>query len=71
MFHVTRRRVDVELASPLCLGRTVVDLFEHKKSLPKNINLIERVDVDGFWRLMIESLSRASQRRAALDKSIV
>jgi inosine-uridine nucleoside N-ribohydrolase len=62
LFTWQKRRVDVELHSPLCVGRTVVDVYAHSKRAP-NVNVIEKADIDGFWSLMIESLRRASNRR--------
>lgn len=62
IFDVHLRRIDVEINSPLCLGRTVVDVHGMSKKTP-NVHLIERVDVDEFWKLMIDSLVRAKQRR--------
>lgn len=48
--------VAVELASPLTLGRTIVDLHKEGDNAP-NVDLLRSVDVDGFFALLTQRLS--------------
>ncbi|KXZ50426.1 hypothetical protein GPECTOR_16g600 [Gonium pectorale] len=67
LFSVRRLRVDVETSSPLSAGQTVVDVWGNGRSCgtaaapgaPPNADVALRVDVDGFWRLMLAAVERA------------
>ncbi|MCG8365864.1 MAG: nucleoside hydrolase [Pseudanabaenales cyanobacterium] len=48
--------VEVDLASPLNLGRTVVDLWG-SSGHPVNAKVIQSIDADGFYRLLIDRLA--------------
>ena len=50
-------RVDVETASELTMGRTVVD-WRDRLGLPPNATVINRVDAAGFFALLTERLAR-------------
>ena len=52
-----RRNVEIELASELCRGRTVVDLWRRMDAAP-NAHVGVEVDAQGFLELLIERLSR-------------
>jgi inosine-uridine nucleoside N-ribohydrolase len=58
LFETVRVRVDVEISSGFCDGRTVVDVFGHSKKAP-NVTLAKRVDVPEFWNWMMKALERA------------
>ena len=49
--------VEVEVSSPLTLGRTVVDT-ENALGRPANAHVIRTANADGFYQLLIESLKR-------------
>jgi len=48
--------VEVELASELTLGRTVVDLWQSTSRIP-NVKLVETIDAEGFFQLLIQALA--------------
>jgi purine nucleosidase len=50
-------RVDIEIASPLTIGRTVCDLHD-RGGRPANANVLQTVDSDGFFQLLTERLKR-------------
>ncbi len=49
--------VEVETRSEATMGRTVVDLWNATGREP-NAAVIERIDADGFFDLLIERLAR-------------
>jgi purine nucleosidase len=49
--------VEVETRSDLTLGRTVVDLWQVTGRSP-NVNLVDSIDADGFYQLLLQSLQR-------------
>jgi len=55
LFKATPAQVEVELHSPLTLGRTVVDL--HPKGRP-NAQVVLHADAEGFYRLLSDRLAR-------------
>lgn len=57
LFETVRINVEVETSSPLCLGQTVAD-FDGITGRDKNVLLATRVDVEGFWRLMVAAMER-------------
>jgi inosine-uridine nucleoside N-ribohydrolase len=57
LLRTEERRVDVELASELCRGRTVVDLYR-RTDAPPNASVAVDVDADGFLDLLEERLAR-------------
>jgi len=60
LFTVELMRVDVETSSPLCAGRTVCDIY-HMSTVPKNVHVALKVNVDEFWNLLLSSLTKANQ----------
>ncbi|MDX2212936.1 MAG: nucleoside hydrolase [Oculatellaceae cyanobacterium bins.114] len=57
LFTSRKMRVDVEIASELSLGRTVVDGLGGSNHHP-NVNVVLSGDADGFHRLLVERLSQ-------------
>ena len=51
------RNVEVELASELCRGRTVVDLWL-RTDRPKNVRVGVELDTTGFFDLLVERIAR-------------
>lgn len=49
--------VEVETRSELTMGRTVVDLWNSSKQQP-NVNVVQTIDTEGFYRLLTERLAR-------------
>ena len=56
------RNVEVELASDLCRGRTVVDLWL-RTGRPANAHVGVDLDSDAFFDLLIERIGRLERRR--------
>ncbi len=50
-------RVDIEISSPLTIGRTVCDVHA-RSGRAANANVLEKVDPDGFFELLGERLAR-------------
>jgi purine nucleosidase len=50
------RNVEVELASELNRGRTVVDLWE-RTDRPANAHVAVDLDADGFFDLLVERIA--------------
>jgi purine nucleosidase/pyrimidine-specific ribonucleoside hydrolase len=61
LFSFTKRRVDVETSSPLCVGRTSVDLFGRSKK-PANVWVADTCDINGFWRLFGAAIANIAER---------
>ncbi|GFR41739.1 hypothetical protein Agub_g2492 [Astrephomene gubernaculifera] len=57
-FECQHMRVDVETVSQLSYGQTVCDVWGQSR-LPPNVNVALRVDVAGFWEVMLEAVGRA------------
>jgi inosine-uridine nucleoside N-ribohydrolase len=57
MVRTERRNVEIDLASPLCRGRTVVDLWR-RTGRPENAWVGVDLDADGFLGLLVERLGR-------------
>jgi inosine-uridine nucleoside N-ribohydrolase len=57
LVRTERRNVEIDLASPLCRGRTVVDLWQRTER-PRNAWVGVDLDADGFLELLIERLGR-------------
>jgi inosine-uridine nucleoside N-ribohydrolase len=55
LVRTERRNVEIDLASPLCRGRTVVDLWR-RTGRPENTWVGVDLDADGFLRLFVERL---------------
>ncbi|MEB3357442.1 MAG: nucleoside hydrolase [Synechococcales bacterium] len=49
--------VEVELTSPISLGRTVVDWW-NLSGRPTNATVIDAIDADGFYNLLLERLAQ-------------
>ncbi|MDA0229595.1 MAG: nucleoside hydrolase [Proteobacteria bacterium] len=57
LFTGQEMRVDIEISSPLTIGRTVCD--QHARSgRAANANVLEKIDADGFFALLGERLAR-------------
>jgi inosine-uridine nucleoside N-ribohydrolase len=57
LVRTERRNVEIDLASPLCRGRTVVDVWR-VTGRPENASVGVDVDADGFIGLLTERLGR-------------
>jgi inosine-uridine nucleoside N-ribohydrolase len=57
LVRTERRNVEIDLASPLCRGRTVVDLWR-RTGRPENAWVGVDLDADGFLGLLVERLGR-------------
>lgn len=61
-----RARVDVETQGQLTYGMTVVDFETHRgihhNQLPPNCDVATRLDVAGFWDVMIAAIATLSER---------
>eukprot|EP01129_Flabellula_baltica_P005420 TRINITY_DN1968_c0_g1_i1.p1 TRINITY_DN1968_c0_g1~~TRINITY_DN1968_c0_g1_i1.p1 ORF type:complete len:340 (+),score=74.09 TRINITY_DN1968_c0_g1_i1:42-1022(+) len=60
LFEIKHLRVDIETVSPLASGQTIVDIF-NMTDRPKNAYVALKVDVSGFWELMLDALSKANE----------
>jgi purine nucleosidase len=58
LFGGQERRVDVETEGAHTIGRTVVDWWRRKPGASPNALVIDRVDADGFFALLVERLAR-------------
>ncbi|PRW32902.1 N-D-ribosylpurine ribohydrolase [Chlorella sorokiniana] len=67
LFKTELLRVDVETASSLSAGQTVVDIW-HQSTQPKNCTVCMEMDVARFWDLQIEAI-HAADRRSPLNSS--
>ncbi len=56
LVQTRHRRVDVELESELCRGRTVVDLWRRTEH-PPNVHVAVELDADGFFDLLVERIA--------------
>ena len=52
--------VEVETESNLCFGRTVCDMF-HCLKKDRNVRFCEKINLNKFWAVMIDSLVEASK----------
>jgi len=57
LVRTEQRNVEIDLASPLCRGRTVVDLWQ-RTDRPRNAHVGVDLDAQGFLDLLIERLGR-------------
>jgi purine nucleosidase len=57
LFGGRQVRVDVECASPLTLGMTVVDWWAVTQK-PPNVLFLREIQADGYFDLVIERLAR-------------
>lgn len=64
MFESEFLRVDVELASSLTAGQTVVDVWRQSKKKP-NVHVCMKMNVPRFWNLMIKSIEQSSTHSLA------
>lgn len=71
LFSGTRYRVDV-VTEGIAAGATVVDLWEYQKETvdqseenwgrnSKNVLVLEKVDVEAFWRVFLDAVEDADQ----------
>ena len=56
--QASRHYVSVELSGALTRGQTVID-YMGASGNPPNVNIIQRLDVDGVYQLFVEALSQA------------
>lgn len=64
LFDFRLMRVDVETHSLLSYGQTVCDIYSMSER-PKNVHVCTRIDVDRFWKLMLDSLVQANRNSPA------
>ncbi|SKA31935.1 nucleoside hydrolase [Consotaella salsifontis] len=64
LFETRKARVFVEHSSALCLGQTVADWYGKSGETP-NVDIVTRVDADGFFALLGERLARYGLREAS------
>ncbi len=57
--------VEIELNGTSTLGRTIVDLWNANHQLP-NVNLVTKIDADGFYTLLLNALGMRLQSSPAL-----
>ena len=57
LVETKRRNIEVELASELCRGRTVVDLW-NRTDRPANAHVGVDIDAQGFFELLVERIAR-------------
>ncbi|MBD2260084.1 nucleoside hydrolase [Pseudanabaena sp. FACHB-2040] len=57
LFSGRALRVDIEVNSPLTLGQTLVDCWQ-STAQPPNAQVIEQVDADGLYGLLINQLAK-------------
>ena len=57
LFTGQQMRVDIEISSPLTIGRTVCDVHA-RGGQAANANVLEKIDADGFFALLGERLVR-------------
>jgi len=57
LFRGRHVNVEVEVASPLTMGQTVVDRWG-VTGRPRNVRYMMQADADGFWDLLLERLAR-------------
>jgi inosine-uridine nucleoside N-ribohydrolase len=56
LVETRQRRVDVELESELCRGRTVVDLWQRTEA-PPNVHVAVDLDTEAFFELLVERIA--------------
>jgi len=59
LFTLDLMRVDIETRSDLTRGQTVCDVYHLSKKTP-NVHLAIRVDVPGFWKVMMAAWERCN-----------
>ncbi len=62
LFNGRKVNVEIECASPLTLGMTVVDWW-HVTAKPANVLVLNQIDADGYFNLVIDRLGRLTPRR--------
>ncbi|GJQ10070.1 hypothetical protein GpartN1_g4828.t1 [Galdieria partita] len=55
-------RVEVETGKGLCAGQTVGDFYGHFFKKPKNIYVVQKMDIEWFWNRMLQSLTKANEQ---------
>lgn len=64
LFTLNHLHVDIELASPTSYGMTVADYLRLSPNAPPpNVHVVEAVDIDGFWDLMIGALRKIGNKQ--------
>lgn len=59
LFEHRLMRVDVETNSPLCTGQTICDFYGYSDKR-KNVDVALKMDLEKFWEMVIESISKAN-----------
>lgn len=65
LFQAVDRHVTVETAGRHTTGMTVIDRRDISDREPPNVHVLERVDHDAAWDVVIESLAAAADRSSA------
>lgn len=55
LFQSELMRVDIETGSTLSSGQTVCDVW-HQSNKPKNATVVQSVDVDACWDIILDSI---------------
>eukprot|EP00811_Abedinium_folium_P001376 NODE_11257_length_1298_cov_7.263877.p1 GENE.NODE_11257_length_1298_cov_7.263877~~NODE_11257_length_1298_cov_7.263877.p1 ORF type:complete len:361 (-),score=115.84 NODE_11257_length_1298_cov_7.263877:216-1238(-) len=72
LFDAPLYHVEVDCTTGPCAGRTVVDLYNqasnkwNRSKKSKNVHVALKMDVGGFWDLMLDAFAEASERATAL-----
>jgi len=67
LFKSIRKRVDIELAGTHTVGETVVDIWDYQQCDDtwgpggKNCMVAQTVDVDGFFKFMLDCIGRCDK----------
>lgn len=62
LFEFDLMRVDIEITSALSEGQTVCDIYHRSRDMKRsNVFVAKRMNVDGFWTLLMKSISKANK----------
>lgn len=64
LFEYTPMRVDIEMASPISYGQTICDKRDRSQR-GKNAHVCEKMNVDKFWKMMIDAIKLANLKSPA------
>eukprot|EP00927_Polykrikos_kofoidii_P050500 TRINITY_DN44409_c0_g1_i1.p1 TRINITY_DN44409_c0_g1~~TRINITY_DN44409_c0_g1_i1.p1 ORF type:complete len:392 (-),score=62.09 TRINITY_DN44409_c0_g1_i1:89-1195(-) len=56
LFEARLMHVEVVTGQHSCAGQTVCDVWGYSPSKERNVHVTERMDVPGFWRMVVEAL---------------
>ncbi|EME30140.1 Inosine-uridine-preferring nucleoside hydrolase [Galdieria sulphuraria] len=68
-FETQLIRVEVETGKGLCAGQTVGDFYGRYLRKPKNVNVVQKMDIEWFWHRMLQSLTKANEQ-SPLNKNV-